>query len=333
MASIKTKFNVGLFVIIGLCLAVVAIIWLGMSHYFEVGQLYVSYFDESVQGLAKDSPVKYRGVSIGRVDNISVAPDTNLIQVILKIESDLNKRENLVARLSSVGITGIMFIELERKTKGEPDLSPKLNFTPKYPLISTQPSDIKKILAGLDDIIKNLQAVDLGKISDNLIVTFTNLNKALEDLNIGKISSDFSSVLNKLEKVLDAKRWNKIMATLENSASNVHDFTKTINDSALKIDAIVSNNEEKVNDTFAEFQASAKKLNIAFDKGVDLVGQGETLVKDVDKRIVMLQTNLVLTLKQIEKISENINKLIESVTERPSKLIFTDDPPQERKIQ
>ncbi|MBU1398714.1 MAG: MCE family protein, partial [Proteobacteria bacterium] len=106
MASIKTKFSVGIFVMLGLFVAFIAIIWLGMSHFFEQGQLYSAYFDDSVQGLAKDSPVKYRGVTIGRVADILVAPDAKLIEVILKIETDMKPDKNIVAQLKSVGITG-----------------------------------------------------------------------------------------------------------------------------------------------------------------------------------------------------------------------------------
>ena len=85
MATIKTKLMVGIFVLLGFALATGSIIWLGMSNYFEKGLYYVAYFDESVQGLDKDSPVKYRGVSIGRVESINVAPDETLIQVVMKI--------------------------------------------------------------------------------------------------------------------------------------------------------------------------------------------------------------------------------------------------------
>jgi len=67
MASQKTKFAVGLFVATGIGVASLAIIWLGMSRYLEKGQYYVSYFNESVQGLDIDSPVKYRGVAIAQL--------------------------------------------------------------------------------------------------------------------------------------------------------------------------------------------------------------------------------------------------------------------------
>ena len=106
MTSLKTKFAVGLFVIIGLSVSFISILWLGMSHYFEKGQHYVAFFDESVQGLDKDSPVKYRGVSIGRVKSISVAPDSTMIEVVLKMEAAFRPADELIAQLKSVGITG-----------------------------------------------------------------------------------------------------------------------------------------------------------------------------------------------------------------------------------
>ena len=84
MASHKLKFSVGLFVATGIGFALLAIIWLGMSRIFEKGQYFVTYFNESVQGLDMESPVKYRGVAIGRVQTIGVAPDSKLIEIVLK---------------------------------------------------------------------------------------------------------------------------------------------------------------------------------------------------------------------------------------------------------
>ena len=121
MTTNKTAFAVGLFIIAGIGIAITAIIWLGMSNYFETGQNHVAFFDESVQGLDKDSPVKYRGVSIGRVQSVGVAPDGTLIQVVLTIEDDLKVESDMYAQLKSVGITGIMFIEIDRKKEGDPD--------------------------------------------------------------------------------------------------------------------------------------------------------------------------------------------------------------------
>ena len=146
MASQKAKLAVGLFVACGIGITLMAIIWLGMSRYLEKGSFYAAYFDESVQGLSKDSPVKYRGVSIGRVESIKVAPDAKLIQVLLKIESDQVLDRSIVAQLKDVGITGSMFVELDRKKEGEPDRSPRITFPSEYPIVASKPSEFSKLL-------------------------------------------------------------------------------------------------------------------------------------------------------------------------------------------
>jgi phospholipid/cholesterol/gamma-HCH transport system substrate-binding protein len=72
--------------ILSVVLVVYGIIRLVPGKYFERGDLYVTYFDESVQGLHEDSRVRYRGVDVGLVMNIRLAPDQKLIQVTLKLK-------------------------------------------------------------------------------------------------------------------------------------------------------------------------------------------------------------------------------------------------------
>lgn len=179
MASQKTKFALGLFVTCGIGMVFLAVIWLGMSRYFKKGQYYATYFNESVQGLDVDSPVKYRGVSVGRVERIVVAPDANLIQVVLKIEPDQKLDNNIVAQLKSVGITGSMFVELDRKKNGVPDLSPSLSFPSEYPIVASKPSNIYKMLHSIDDALNQIRAMDLEKISEKIQLTLNRDRKSV----------------------------------------------------------------------------------------------------------------------------------------------------------
>ena len=161
MASQRTKFTVGIFISFGIGIAVLAFIWLGMSRFFEKGKFYATYFNESVQGLDVDSAVKYRGVAIGRVMSIDVAPDERLIQVILKIETGQKLTKDIVAQLKSVGITGSMFVELDRKKEGELDQSPKLDFPSEYPIISSKPSTISELMHGIDDVLNQIRQLSI----------------------------------------------------------------------------------------------------------------------------------------------------------------------------
>ena len=170
MINQKAKFFVGLFIAAGISLAVVAIILLGMNRFLEKGQFYAVYFDESVQGLKPDSPVKYRGVAIGHIERISLAPDSRLIEVILKIESDTRLEENMVAQQKVVGITGSKFIELDRQKDEAENLYPKLDFPTEYPVLASRPSNISELFRGIDDIVQKLNSLDIVGISDHLKV-------------------------------------------------------------------------------------------------------------------------------------------------------------------
>src|SRR5512137_2817307 len=128
MAKKKHYFIVGLFVLIGLIIGVALIIWLSTSQYLQKGKVYATYFDESVQGLQIDSSVKYRGVDIGIVDKIRVAPDFRHIEIIMKINYEGNL-DNTIAKLKMAGITGIVYVELDHRKAGDIDDSPKITFT------------------------------------------------------------------------------------------------------------------------------------------------------------------------------------------------------------
>lgn len=233
MASTKTKFAVGLFVAGGITLVLLAIIWLGVTRYFEKGQFYVTYFNESVQGLDKDSPVKYRGVSIGRVEKIGVAPDSKLIQVILKIESGQKLGSNMVAQMKPVGITGSMFIELDQKGKDEPDRSPHLSFPSKYPIVASKPSEISELFTGIDNLLNQLNAIDLEGISDKLKLTLVNLNQSIVDVDVKSISANLVSSLESIDQILNEQRWNSIV---DSADSNLQELEKTL----MKLESILS---------------------------------------------------------------------------------------------
>lgn len=330
MASIKTKFTVGLFVLVGFGIAFIGIVWIGMSDYFEKGAHYTAFFDESVQGLEKDSSVKYRGVSIGRVESISVAPDATLIQIVMKIEKGLKldvQREVIVAQLKSVGITGIMFVELDRKKPTDPDLSPKLSFDPKYPAIATKPSGITKLLKGIEDIIAQLNSLDIGGISIRLKASLDRINQAVEDVKLKEISSNIITSLEKVENLLNNKTWDKLMVSIESSGTSIQTLTDNANKTVsgigstiTRFDKLFAKNEKKLSESINEIESIMKNANSFLEEGAKLLKGGDVQISNLNHR-------LSLVLENFEIASDNLNRLIEIVAEQPSQLIFAKPPP------
>jgi phospholipid/cholesterol/gamma-HCH transport system substrate-binding protein len=327
MASIKTKFTVGLFVAIGLALVIVAVIWLGMSNYLEKGQLYTAYFDESVQGLGPDSPVKYRGVSIGRVTQIGVAPDATLIEVVMKIESDLQPaeiRSNMVAQLKSVGITGIMFIELDRKKPWEVHLAKKLSFIPKYPEVPTKPSDIQKIIQGVDGIIQKVNAIDFQGVVEGLKSSMLTLNQAIARADIEQLSKELRKTLQHAQTVLDKTRWEKTLATIDTAGSSFTGMTDQARKTIQRLDGLVAGNKKNLQEAIDGIKRSVRHME-------QIAKNGNGLIENADARLTQMEQRLDLTLENVQRSTGELDRFMEQIADQPSQLLFA-PPPAPRRL-
>lgn len=330
MASQRTKYTVGLFLIFGIGIALLAFIWLGMSRFLQKGHYYATYFNESVQGLDKDAPVKYRGVSIGRVDSIEVAPDARLIEVILKIETGQKLDNDIVAQLSPVGITGGMIIELDRMKEGEKDQSPKLGFESEYPVVSSKPSEISGILQGINDVLIQIRSMDLEVISGKIKLALDNANQSILDADLKALSENLMSSLDDLRQITDRERWDRIIASLEAASSSLNSVMGKADTSLDHVEGAVAGLEritvgkvETIEAAIEDFKAAAEKANILLEKGQLLVS---------DDSLSNLRQYLLAISRNLEQASENINRITEKIADQPSQLIFG-EPPEPRKLE
>ena len=332
MPSQRTKFIVGLFLAGGVGIVLLAVIWLGTSRYLEEGQYYVTYFNESVQGLDKDSPVKYRGVTIGRVVKITVAPDSKLIKVIMKIESGQPLGSNMVAQLKVVGITGAMFVELDQKKEGEPDRSPKLNFPSEYPIVASQPSDIGEIIRSVDEILSKIKALDLGGISDRVKSTLDKMELTMADANVKGLSRKAESSLDSVNRILDSEKWGSILASVETAARSANELISNINRTAARADrlfarveGLTADSQGKIETALDEFGRAMVNANLLLEKGTSLAGE-------TDATFSHLKQHLLVTMQNLERTSENLNRISEILADQPSQLLFG-EPPLPREVE
>ena len=335
MASQKTKFSVGLFVLVGIGIALFGILMIGMSSLFQKGDLYVTYFDESVQGLDVDSPVKYRGVGVGRVEKIEVAPDSKLIEVVLKIEGVEKVEEDIVAQLKNVGITGIMFVELDRIDAGERVQTLKLDFPTPHHVIPSKPSDIKEIMQGIDDVIKQVKELNLGEISGHVKETLRaatevldNVNQAVADAEIKEISRGVRQIMQDVNGILEPERWNRIVDSVDRAIVSMDellgnaDRTVATADTALsRVDDIVSEKRGTIVHALDDFARAMENANRLLEKGSALAGR-------TDASIVDLRRYLIHTAQNLQRASENLERVTGALADQPSELLFGDPPPR-----
>ncbi len=293
MINQRAKFYVGLFIAAGIGLAIVAIILLGMNRFLEKGRFYAVYFNESVQGLKIDSPVKYRGVAIGHIEHISLAPDSKLIEVLLKIESDITLEENMVAQQKVVGITGSKFIELDLMDESMDISSPALKFPTEYRVLASRPSNISELFRSIDDIVKKLNTLDIVDISTSLKTTLSHLEQSLHDFDTKRISDDIRTSLSNINKNFDPERWDKIINSIEKSVGS--------------LDNVFNNANGLMTNTSA------------------LISRTETEVENLGRYILVVG-------QYLEKASSNLDQTLEQVSIQPSQLLFS-EPPIEKEFE
>lgn len=188
----KTKVSpavVGLFVLGALVLGMVALFSFGGINFFSRPERFVVYFDESIHGLDLGSPVKLRGVRVGRVVDISLryVPNTNhsLVAVACELNRNLIADEKgqlidvteagrlqglvdrgLRAQLGVIGLaTGLLFVELDFLDPAIYPVKARADLASKYLEMPAVPSAISEFQSNLTVILNNLKRIDFQALS------------------------------------------------------------------------------------------------------------------------------------------------------------------------
>ena len=310
MSANSSKFLIGLFVVTGILICTVVLIWIGAAKIFMKGSLYVAYFDESVQGLQTDSAIKYRGVDIGKVHAIRVAPDYRLIEVLMKIDLEDHLQHRTVASLKTAGITGIVFVELDKLAPSESPSSPELSFKPPYPVIPSRRSDISQFIGDTAIIMQSLKAIDFEGISDQIKLTA----KAIEDL-------------------ASSKKMQNILTRLESTSSNLEQAATAINKT------IASGKMNDAMDQTVEALSDARTLIGQVHKEIDSLGIGDKALKadavlaELDAKVRSITDDLAKTSENLRETSANLQTLSDSIKHNPTELFFEPPPPPRKMME
>jgi ABC-type transporter Mla subunit MlaD len=216
IAPQANRWKLGLFVSLVVTLGVGALIVLGATQLNRQKLAVVTYFDETVQGLDAGSALKWRGVPIGSVSRIGIAPDRRHVEVHMDVYSDLltklgvdeealfddkpdeKLREKIQpdmrVRLVSAGITGLKFLELDR-LPDEP--LPVLNFPVPDNYVPSAPSVMVGLEMGVSKTVEMLP--ELLNSLDKLVAS---VDGFVTEFKTEDLAQTLSSILQLVENEL-----------------------------------------------------------------------------------------------------------------------------------
>lgn len=175
-ATTTNHWKLGLFVVGGIAAMIAVLFWIGAQRFHRESFAAVAFFDETVQGLDVGSPMKFRGVTVGTVANITIAPDHRHVQVTSDVYVDAVRSlglgtgapdpasgqpfmpENLRVQLVAAGITGVRYLEVDffDPARHPP---PPLPFSPPWNYVPSAPSTLLSLQEAALDFANRLPAI------------------------------------------------------------------------------------------------------------------------------------------------------------------------------
>jgi ABC-type transporter Mla subunit MlaD len=290
MPATITHFKLGLFSLAALVAIAAVAVALGVRGTRKDLVRYQTYFDESAQGLDLGAPVKYRGVRIGNVGDIAIAPDLKQVSVGLAIDRAAAERLALDERspalrtqLAIQGITGVKFIDMDfvDASRNPP---PVLPFPPGRRYIPSRPSLFKGIEGRLAPVVR-----DIPELVDRATATVEKLGRMLDDLREEGLAARVGTLLDNIDDTnAQLQRW---VTGLERARlpARAADTLKTIDALATKLDRTLDELEgtraliasaKHATDSLGEVGRSTRGSSRELERTLRDVGQAARTLRD-----------------------------------------------------
>lgn len=318
---------IGAFLIGAVVLLVAGTATLASTAWFEQRSTFISFFQESVNGLERGAPVKFQGVPIGTVTEIFIQIDQSdkTFQVPVQYEIDLTRlttqvgtfvnledpsvlrrqiADGLRAQLQMESIvTGQLYIELSyRPDAAPPELEERRTAWPEIP---TTPSLLATLGTGAGSLV-----------ADILKVLFQ-VNELLADIDMPEINAAVMASAEAMEALVGAP---ELQATIEQLPGLTDQANRTMEDLgrlAVSADAAIGPLQLQLEGTTTEVTATLEALRQTLEETHGLLSTDSGLGYELQE-----------TLTSLREAADALEVLITSLEQNPDMLLRGRKPPE-----
>ena len=288
---------VGAFVLILGSVLVAVALWLASGGAFQKKyDLYLAVENESVSGLNLNATVKYNGVDVGKVQQISLDhSDPDRVILLFAIERGTPIRVDTVAMLKTQGLTGFAYVELSGGSKDSALLQKTAGN--EYPVIQTKPS----LSARLENVLTNVMT-KLDSTSDNINSLLSEENQAAFKSALADIAVVAHTIALRKDEI------DSTMTDTARAAKNVSRASLQLSPAITQID-LGAKAVEKMGNEVAQTSITTGKL-------VESVGA------DAQRFTSETLPELERLLGELTVLSTSMRRLSEQIERNPDGLLF-----------
>lgn len=325
----KTKVSpaiVGAFVIGAFALGLIALLSFGGMSLFSKPQRFVVYFDESISGLDLGSPVKLRGVRVGRVVDMNVQFDEIAKKSVVRVVCEFNRNiisdsagnamdvtsraalqtmidKGLRAQLGIIGLaTGLLYVELDFL---DPHQYPDRHLTTeiKYAVVPAVPSAISEFQASLTEILANVKHVDFGGLASQLQGLLADTRRQVNTLELKDLVAQWTQAARSVNALATSPQ---LMAAVNNLNGAAVDLRTVLG----KLDSQVDPTAKNLAVTLDETRRTLKTFNDTALTLRQFINAQQNLGSDADQALAKLATAAAAVQRLADFLERNPQALL-----------------------
>jgi len=282
--------KLGLFVIAGLCLLIMAFYFVGKYHNLFGSNFRLRAHFRAVSGLIEGNNVQFSGIQAGTVKTIKMLNDTT-IEVTLLINDNLRDyiHKNAIASIGTEGLMG-------------------------NKVVNITPGDHSSPLVAENDLLVPSHAVSTEEMLQTLSETNTNIKIISDALKKNLLKLDSSPVLQLFGNKRIAIQLRHSLNHIESVTANADQLSKRLNDLAGNATNGKSAAGVLLSDTTtaADLRESIKHIKSTGAQAEKLSNQLNNLINELQGDLTAKHTTLNLFLKDTS-VANRLNRTITNI--------------------
>ncbi len=321
---------IGMFVLGASIIAVVAVMVFGAAKFFTKSEMFISFFSESVNGLDVGAPVKFKGVTIGKVEKIMIGSadqmkNKSAVTIIYSINLDQLRRK------SQKDLETVANFDVWMKEQIEDGLRAKLNYQSivtgmlyiELDFLAQENDKYKLKYRGNKDYIE-MPSVQTGMAE--MAKTIEKTIKQVSKIDFEQIGADVESILANVDDIVGdpytknaPKRLDTLLANSDALVGNLNNFVKS--DSVAKmpenVNVFLTDSSKLVKTASANLETLSNSTNATLS---NLNG----VLKNLDSIVAPqspMRYELAHMMRSINDALNSITNLTDYLERNPSSLL------------
>ncbi|TYB33066.1 MAG: MCE family protein [Flexistipes sinusarabici] len=262
------------------------------SFYKSSGYV-VTYQLPSASGVTKDASVKFRGVTVGKVEDISL--NNGNVNVKLRIESKYKIPDNVQLTVRSSGFLGEKYVELQTTKETSKGYLADGEVLKDY----KSGTDIDELTSQLGEIAGDVKAITSAL--KEVLASTEGKNNMKATLKNVRVTTEMMREMIKNNQ----ERTNNIVANVENLTSTLKNITVSNQQNINELIANLKSFSEELN---RQTPVIAEKINRIAGNLDEIVGGSKNDLKDTISNMRTVTAKLEKTVDNVNEITDKINK-------------------------